>query len=98
MASLLGEGEGEDEGEDAWIMVVDTETTGLGPEYTSPEKRKSDWDYNKEMAAEFANGRLFDVEFNNWNRSETYIAQLSYIMYNTTTNAYKIYNIIWVYC
>ena len=92
MASLLGEGEGEDEGEDAWIMVVDTETTGLGPEYTSPEKRKSDWDYNKEMAAEFANGRLFDVEFNNWNRSETYIAQLSYIMYNTTTNAYKIYN------
>ena len=82
--------------EGEWIMVFDTETTGLGPDYKAilPPKPngKPDWDGSEAMTVKLANGDTWDTELERWNESKTYIAQISYIMYNTNTNEYKLYN------
>ena len=82
-----------EEGE--WIMVFDTETTGLGPDYKSVFAKpdgKADWKKGDEMTEMLANGDAWDAELGRWDESKTYIAQISYIMYHTTTNQYKLYN------
>ena len=75
--------------EEEWIMVFDTETTGLGPDYKTIT---GSWKGADDMSYHLAKGDGWEEEIENWNKSKTYIAQLSYIMYETKSNKYEIYN------
>ena len=70
-----------------WIMCFDTETTGIGPDYKSikyAEKQK--------LLSDLAKGVHWDKNVAPWIESETYIAQLSYCVFNTRTNKMKKFN------
>jgi len=94
---------------DEWILIFDTETTGIGPDeiyfkklgYYGKDAIEEDLAYgkrweekNKMLGA--ANQWIDDpsgkTNIQMWDESKTYIAQLSYILYNVTTNESKIYN------
>uniref|UniRef100_A0A6C0LCV7 Exonuclease domain-containing protein n=1 Tax=viral metagenome TaxID=1070528 RepID=A0A6C0LCV7_9ZZZZ len=71
-----------------WVLVFDTETTGVGPEY----KKIAGYDGANRRLSELAAGIGWPENVALWDESKTYIAQLSYIMYNLTTNKYRIVN------
>ena len=71
----------------AWIMCFDTETTGIGPEYKEIKYKDK-----QILSSDLANGVHWDKQIKAWNDSETYIAQLSYCMFNTQTNELKKFN------
>ena len=78
-----------------WVLVFDTETTGVGPDY----KRMFNYAVANKIDEDLMRGELWFQEQPNkktnislWDDSRTYIAQLSYIMYNLKTNEYKLFN------
>lgn len=71
-----------------WVLVFDTETTGIGPDY----RKLLGYNGAKKMDDMLMNGSKWEENVGLWNESKTYIAQLSYIMYNLKTNEYKLFN------
>uniref|UniRef100_A0A6C0BA98 Exonuclease domain-containing protein n=1 Tax=viral metagenome TaxID=1070528 RepID=A0A6C0BA98_9ZZZZ len=71
-----------------WVLVFDTETTGVGPDY----RKQLGYDGANKVSSKLANGEGWPENIAVWDESKTYIAQISYIMYNLTTNEYKIIN------
>ena len=71
-----------------WVLVFDTETTGLGPDY----RKRLGYDGANTRSSQLANGEGWPENVALWDESKTYIAQISYIMYNLTTNEYRIVN------
>lgn len=69
-----------------WILVFDTETTGVGPNY----RKLMTWAAANELSNQLASGLKWNENIELWRG--THIAQLSYIMYNLRTNEYKIFN------
>lgn len=69
-----------------WILVFDTETTGVGPNY----RKLMTWAKANELSNQLASGKEWEKNIELWRG--THIAQLSYVMYNLTTNEYKIFN------
>lgn len=75
------------EEENHWIMCFDTETTGIGPDYKGVKYA------NKQtLLSDLAKGVHWDRNVAAWITSETYIAQLSYCVFNTKTNEMKKFN------
>jgi DNA polymerase III epsilon subunit-like protein len=74
--------------DDEWVLVFDTETTGIGPDY----RKLLGYNGAKKMDDSLMNGLKWEENIGLWNESNTYIAQLSYIMYNLRTNEYKLFN------
>jgi DNA polymerase III epsilon subunit-like protein len=73
---------------DEWVLVFDTETTGIGPDY----RKLLGYNGAKKMDDSLMIGLKWEENIGLWNESKTYIAQLSYIMYNLRTNEYKLFN------
>jgi hypothetical protein len=73
---------------DEWVLVFDTETTGIGPDY----RKLLGYNGAKKIDDSLMNGLNWEKNIDLWNESKTYIAQLSYIMYNLRTNEYKLFN------
>lgn len=71
-----------------WVLVFDTETTGVGPDY----RKRLGYDGANTRSSQLAAGIGWPENVELWNESKTYIAQISYIMYNLTTNEYRIVN------
>lgn len=71
-----------------WVLVFDTETTGVGPDY----RKIMRYDESNRVTTNLASGIGWAENLALWNQSKTYIAQLSYIMYNLRTNEYKLVN------
>ena len=75
------------EAENHWIMCFDTETTGIGPDYKGVKFADK-----QTLLSELAKGNHWDTNVAAWIASETYIAQLSYCVFNTKTNEMKKFN------
>jgi DNA polymerase III epsilon subunit-like protein len=73
---------------DEWVLVFDTETTGIGPDY----RKLLGYNGAKKMDDSLMIGLKWEENIGLWNESKTYIAQLSYIMYNLRTNEYTLFN------
>jgi DNA polymerase III epsilon subunit-like protein len=71
-----------------WVLVFDTETTGIGPDY----RKLLGYNGAKNLDDMLMNGLKWEENVGLWKESKTYIAQLSYIMYNLQTNEYKLFN------
>ena len=77
-----------DSTDNEWVLVFDTETTGVGPDY----RKIMRYDESNRVTSDLASGIGWPENLSLWNQSKTYIAQLSYIMYNLKTNEYKLVN------
>jgi DNA polymerase III epsilon subunit-like protein len=75
------------EAENHWIMCFDTETTGIGPDYKGVKYADK-----QTLLSDLAKGVHWDKNVAHWIASETYIAQLSYCVFNTETNEMKKFN------
>jgi DNA polymerase III epsilon subunit-like protein len=73
--------------ENHWIMCFDTETTGIGPDYKGIKYADK-----QTLLSDLAKGVHWDKNVESWIASETYIAQLSYCVFNTKTNEMKKFN------
>jgi DNA polymerase III epsilon subunit-like protein len=73
--------------ENDWIMCFDTETTGIGPDYKVMKYAEK-----QNLLSDLAKGVHWDKNVIPWIESETYIAQLSYCVFNTRTNEMKKFN------
>jgi len=71
-----------------WVLVFDTETTGIGPDY----RKLIGYNGAKKLDESLMYGSNWEENIALWDESKTYIAQLSYIMYNLQTNEYKFFN------
>lgn len=73
--------------ENHWIMCFDTETTGIGPDYKAIKYAEK-----QTLLSDLAKGVHWDKNVEPWIESETYIAQLSYCVFDTITNKMKKFN------